>query len=211
MPDVGLIEITLISAHVERWRAGLGTLAGAVVTAPGLVRALETPGDRTSKKIRRRFIRLIRQPITSPFEKRPIRAAILALSRWQIAAADAQAGQFALIRPRPPVQIPRHFRAVYAGTGGVLSRSHFTLAAQFCEAGGNRREIIGSAGSAHVSSGSSACRPQATGLLKGERMLAPMRAIKQAEITGRTWEGLRQVRLASRPCGSICGSTQKLF
>jgi hypothetical protein len=67
-----------------------------------------------------------------------------------------------------------------------LSGRYFALAAQFCEAGGNRRKVIGSAGSAHVSSERSAGRPQATGLLKGERMLAPICAIKQAEITEQT-------------------------
>ena len=123
-----------------------------------------------------------------------MRPAILALSRWQIAAADTQAGQFALVWPGPPVRISWHFRAVSV-TGGVLSGRHFALAAQFCEAGGNRGKIIGSAGSAHVSSGRSAGRPQATGLLKGERMLAPIRAIKQAEITERTWEGFSQFTL----------------
>jgi hypothetical protein len=90
-----------------------------------------------------------------------------------------------------------------------LSGSHFALAAQFCEAGGNRCKIIGSAGSAHVSSGRSAGRPEATGLLKGERMLALMRAIKQAEITARTWEGLSQVNL--QPRGSICRPAQRFF
>ena len=111
-----------------------------------------------------------------------MRPAILALSRWQIAAADTQAGQFALVRPGSPVRISWHFRAVSV-TGGVLSGRHFALAAQFCEAGGNRGKIIGSAGSAHVSSGM-LCRSSAGGRLirKAGAMHASGRAIKQAEI-----------------------------
>lgn len=114
---------------------------------------------------------------------------VSALSHWQIAAADAETGQVAFVRSVPSF-CPRHSLAVerrFVVSAGVLFRRQFALAPQFREAGVDRRKIIGSTGSGHVSS-DRFCRSSAdaTGSLKGGACLpSPPRLRKRKSRVAR--------------------------
>jgi hypothetical protein len=114
---------------------------------------------------------------------------VSALSHRQIAAADAETGQVAFVRSVPSF-CPRHSLAVerrFVVSAGVLFRRQFALAPQFREAGVDRRKIIGSTGSGHVSS-DRFCRSSAdaTGSLKGGACLpSPPRLRKRKSRVAR--------------------------
>jgi hypothetical protein len=113
---------------------------------------------------------------------------VLALPYRHIAAADAETGQVAFVRSVPSF-CPRHSLAVerrFVVSAGVLFRRQFALAPQFREAGVDRRKIIGSTGSGHVSS--DRFLPivgRRDRLFERRRMLALTGPITQAEITCR--------------------------
>jgi hypothetical protein len=107
-----------------------------------------------------------------------------ALTSRQIASADAEPGQISLIGPQPAFRAARQPGAVASQfvSPGVLFCRHLALAAQFDEAGMDRRKIIGSAGSSHVSSDGFADRSRIPDRhLKGGASNALSFVVKQAK------------------------------